>query len=83
MAKLRKRMSSQGITLEQFAFQFVVVLLGVYLAILFESKAEDRSRAADARAMLVSVLAEPRRRWAGWSRGPRPPSEPYSAGKAR
>ena len=58
MADLRKRMFSQGISLEQFAFQFVVVLLGVYLAIFFENKAEDRSRAADARAMLVNVLGE-------------------------
>ena len=58
MAGLRKRFNTQGITLEQFAFQFIVVLLGVYLAIFFEGKAEDRSRAAEAGAMLQSVVGE-------------------------
>jgi hypothetical protein len=58
MAGLKRRLSSQGITPEQFFFQFVVVLLGVYLAILVEGKAEDRSRAEDARVMLAAVLAE-------------------------
>ena len=58
MPGLRKRIASEGITPLQFAFQLVVVLLGVYLAIHFESKAEDRSRQAEALAMLGNVLGE-------------------------
>ena len=58
MPGLRKRLTSEGITPLQFGFQLVVVLLGVYLAILFESKAEDRSRQAEALAMLGNVLGE-------------------------
>jgi hypothetical protein len=58
MDGLKKRFVLQGITLEQFAFQFIVILLGVYLAILFEGKGEDRSREAEAEAMLLSVLSE-------------------------
>ncbi len=58
MIGLKKNLTSQGITPYQFAFQFVVVILGVYLAIVFEGKAEDRARANDANAMLVRVLSE-------------------------
>jgi hypothetical protein len=58
MSGFRSRLARQGITVEQFAFQFVVVLLGVYLAIFFESKAEERALQADARATLVNVLQE-------------------------
>ena len=58
MSGLRKKLSSQGITPAQFGFQFIVVLLGVYLAILFEGKAEDRSREMEARTMLANVLDE-------------------------
>ena len=58
MAGIRKKLSSQGITPAQFGFQFVVVLLGVYLAIFFENKAEDQSREADARTLLANVLSE-------------------------
>ena len=58
MPGLRKRIASEGITPLQFAFQLVVVLLGVYLAIHFESKAEDRSRQAEALAMLGNALGE-------------------------
>lgn len=58
MPGLLKRFKTQGISVEQFAFQFIVVLLGVYLAIFLEGKAEDRSRAAEARVMLQSVARE-------------------------
>ena len=58
MTGLKKKFTSQGITLEQFAFQFVVILLGVYLAVVFEGKAGDRSRRGDADAMLATVLRE-------------------------
>jgi hypothetical protein len=53
-----KRLTSQGITWEQLAFQFVVVLLGVYLAISFESCAAERSRQEEAMGMLARVLEE-------------------------
>ena len=58
MAGLNQKLSKQGITPYQFAFQFVVVLLGVYLAIFFEGKAQSREQEQDARAMLESVLRE-------------------------
>ena len=58
MFGLPKRFSSQGITWEQLAFQFLIVLIGVYLAISFERRAEDRSRQEEASEMLGRILDE-------------------------
>ena len=58
MAAFKKNLTSQGITPHQFVFQFVVVLLGVYLAIFFEGKAESRAQEAEARSLLERVFAE-------------------------
>jgi len=58
MSRIRERLTSQGITWEQFAFQFVIVLLGVYLAVSFERRVEERGRREDAHEMLGRVLAE-------------------------
>jgi hypothetical protein len=58
MTALCRRLVRQGITLEQFGFQFVVVLLGVYLAIVLENCAQDRAEEEQANAMLADVLLE-------------------------
>lgn len=58
MFGFRKRLTSQGITWEQLAFQFVIILLGVYLAIALERWAEERGREEDAREMLTRVVDE-------------------------
>jgi len=58
MFKFRKRLSSQGITWEQLGFQFVIILLGVYLAISFERRVEESARIKDAHEMLGRVLDE-------------------------
>lgn len=54
----RSRLLAQGITWEQLAFQFVIVLLGVYLAISLESCAERRNRQEDTMALLTRILGE-------------------------
>ncbi len=56
--KFREKFSSQGITWEQLGFQFVVILLGVYLAIFFEGCAEDRQHGQEAADLMVHVLDE-------------------------
>ena len=58
MFNFSKRLTSQGITWEQLLFQFVIVVLGVYLAIAFERRAEEQNRQEDAREMLGRVLEE-------------------------
>lgn len=58
MLNWRSRLASQGITWEQLVFQFVIVVLGVYLAIAFEGRAEDRARVAQAHDLLERVLKE-------------------------
>ena len=58
MFNVRRRFTSQGITWEQLAFQFLVVLLGVYLAVSFERKAEERGRQGDAIELLGHLLDE-------------------------
>ena len=52
------RFKKEGITWPQFFFQFVIVLLGVYLAIFFERKAQERDLQEDTVVMLQNVLTE-------------------------
>ncbi len=58
MFVFRKKLASQGITWEQLVFQFLVVLVGVYLAISFERWADDHSRQGEANAMLGRIVEE-------------------------
>jgi hypothetical protein len=58
MRKFFDRLKREGVTWPQFFFQFVIVLLGVYLAILVERKAAERSLQEDTEVMLQNVLAE-------------------------
>jgi len=58
MGRLSELLKKEGITWPQLLFQFVIVLLGVYLAILFERKAEERNFHDDTMVMLQNVLTE-------------------------
>jgi len=58
MGKTYDALKRQGITWPQFFFQFVIVLLGVYLAVFFERKAQERSLAEDTTVMLQNVVTE-------------------------
>ena len=58
MGKFNEGLKREGITWPQFFFQLVIVLLGVYLAIFFERKAQERSLAEDTAVMLRNVVTE-------------------------
>jgi hypothetical protein len=58
MGRFSDRLSKEGITWIQFLFQFVIIVLGVYLAIFFERKAGERELEEDTRVMLQNVLTE-------------------------
>ena len=58
MGDIKSRLKSQGISVEHFVFQFIVVLMGVYLAIVMEGWADDRGRVNDAEAILGSIAGE-------------------------
>ena len=58
MERISERLAREGITWPQFFFQFIIVLLGVYLAILSERKAEERNLQEDTEVMLLNILGE-------------------------
>ena len=58
MGRFIDALKRERITWSQFFFQLVIVLLGVYLAIFFERKAQERSLAEDTAAMLQNVVTE-------------------------
>lgn len=61
---LGKRLTSQGITWEQLLFQFVIVLVGVYLAIYLERSAKeagDQARLHDMLGFLLDEIAQDER----------------------
>ena len=58
MGRFSERLKREGVTWPQFLFQFIIVLLGVYLAILSERKAEERNLQEDTEVMLRNVLRE-------------------------
>jgi len=58
MSKFCDGLRREGITWPQFFFQLVIILLGVYLAIFFERKAQERSLAEDTAVMLQNVVTE-------------------------
>ena len=54
--KWQRRFRAQGITLEQFVFQFFIVALGVWLAIVVGERTNRAERRSQARAALSLVL---------------------------
>ena len=58
MGRLSERLRREGVTWPQFFFQFVIVLLGVYLAVLSERRAEENSLQEDAEVILGNLLTE-------------------------
>ena len=56
--RLRFSLARQGITLGQFAFQLVIVAVGVYAAIVLQDRADRRSREAAAARMLAAIDLE-------------------------
>jgi len=58
MGRVSDRLKREGITWPQFFFQFVIVLLGVYLAILSERRAEENNLREDAEVILGNLLTE-------------------------
>ena len=54
----RGGLASQGITFAQFAFQLVVTIAGVYIAIHLQDGADQRSRSRAAQRTLTAIEAE-------------------------
>lgn len=57
-APWRRSLTREGVTPAQFAFQIVVVTVGVYVAILLQDQADRRSRKAAADRALAAVNLE-------------------------